>query len=140
MGRRCPLEGRKAQHQLIKVFQQSGETSCYVQDDIDFLTCVLTLKTHAAEATLYVTAWTLQCLLTLLSRCRQAANSTLCIFSTTCQKRAPITPLTASVDSNNSAYGRSCLTDKFDDDRLPLFQLNKQIRIFLEKLNKKMII
>ena len=80
MGRRCPLEGRKAQHQLIKVFQQSGETSCYVQDDIDFLTCVLTLKTHAAEATLYVTVWTLQCLLTLLSRCRQAANSRLCIF------------------------------------------------------------
>ena len=64
----------------------------------------------------------------------------LYFFPPHAKKRAPITPLTASVDSNNSAYGRSCLTDKFDDDRLPLFQLNKQIRIFLEKLNKKMII
>ena len=63
----------------------------------------------------------------------------LYFFPPHAKKRAPITPLTASVDSNNSAYGRSCLTDKFDDDRLPLFQLNKQIRISVKKTKNNLI-
>ena len=137
MGRRCPLEDRKAPHPLIKVFQQSGETDCYAQDR---LKCVLTLMSALGGGdTLCHSMVNAMLVNPPFSIPTSSKFKALYFFSTTCQKRAPITPLTASVDSNNSAYGRSCLTDKFDDDRLPLFQLNKQIRISVKKTKNNLI-